>query len=256
MSRPPRPLIGLNTSLTVGESGERHISVPADYVQALVDAGGIPLLVSPLLDRSAIAETLRHMQGILFIGGQDYWPTHYGGHPQSEDELLCPLRDQFDFAWAEAVLNHSPLPVLAICGGMQLLALARGGKLIQDITTEWHPPSGAPLTHGGKGIMGEHEVTIMPQTLLAHILEVPEGARILTNSAHHQAVHPLHPGQDLSPAAVTDDGIVEAIVPHPNSRWGQARRFILGVQWHPERISSSSLHQRIFAAFIAASQHS
>jgi len=58
---------------------------------------------------------------------------------------------------------------------MQLLALARGGKLIQDITTEWHPPSGAPLTHGGKGIMGEHEVTIMPQTLLAHILEVPEG---------------------------------------------------------------------------------
>jgi len=70
MSRPPRPLIGLNTSLTVGESGERHISVPADYVQALVDAGGIPLLVSPLLDRSAIAETLRHMQGILFIGGR------------------------------------------------------------------------------------------------------------------------------------------------------------------------------------------
>lgn len=247
-----RPVIGLNTSLAEEGEGELRISLPADYVQAVVEAGGIPLLIPPITSESTLGTTVYVFDGIILIGGKDYSPEHYGGHPQREEDLLHPLRDRFDLELVRYILDETSLPVLAICGGMQLLAIARGGKLIQDIPTEWNVPNGLSLSHASNGATNYHEVTITAHSLLARVLGFEEGLCIHTNSSHHQAVHPSHPGCDLIPSAFSTDGIVEALEPHPASSWYRENRFILGIQWHPERMRDEYLHRRIFTALIEA----
>ena len=257
-----RPVIGLNMSMeAIADEDRWEAQVPMTYIDAVMGTGGLPLLIPPLDDLTALSDLSAVLSGMIFIGGNDYWPHHFGGHPQPADELVPERRDRFDLALARWVLQETNLPVLGICGGHQLLALAQEGALIQDIPTDWAGAGGvAPLPHAKRDrpkpyrATYRHHVTMATGSLVAHIVQTAPGSSLETNSFHHQAVHPDRTGQDLVATAWTDDGIIEAIEPETGSLWSRQGRFILGVQWHPERMQEEEPQRRLFRALVAASQ--
>jgi len=272
------PLIGLNMSWEPpGEAAAPALRVPFPYIEAVVRAGGVPLCLPIVDDPGVLRRSVSGLDAFLFIGGADYRPEHYGGRPQPENELVTERRDRFDFLLARHVLEETGLPVLAICGGCQLLALARGGGLIQDLRSDWQPLSGRPpLPHAADDRRGRpgsgrgrivaatepeaadtaylHPVALKPGSLIARVVGRPPGGRLETNSFHHQAVHPGHPGRGLEAAAWTDDGVVEAVEPARDSDWDRQGRFLLGLQWHAERMADRAEQQAVFRALTAAAR--
>ncbi|MCY3023154.1 MAG: gamma-glutamyl-gamma-aminobutyrate hydrolase family protein [Planctomycetota bacterium] len=258
-----RPVIGLNMSLQEMDDPFRaKASCLLKYIDAIAGAGGIPLLVPPYSKRSMLEQALSCMQGFCFIGGPDYDPSHYGGHAQPSSDLMDPRRHRFDLWLAEALLKRTRKPVLGVCGGHQLVALALGGALVQDLKSEWHAGVGAPacgrprgqaptLPHAGDERQGtpqegnafRHEVTLAPGS---HIARIIGSATVAANSFHHQAVRPERLGKGLVATAWAPDGVVEAIEPV------RGTRFLLGVQWHPERQTDEPAHRAIFEALVAA----
>jgi putative glutamine amidotransferase len=274
------PLIGLNMSWEPpGEAAAEALRVPVPYIEAVVRAGGVPLCLPIMDDPGLLRRSVSGLDAFLFIGGADYRPEHYGGRPQPERELVPERRDRFDFLLARHILEETDLPVLAICGGCQLLALVRGGGLIQDLRSDWQPLAGRPpLPHaaddrrgraGGGGEPGPsdaaigpettgtaylHPVALKPGSLIARVVGMPPGGRLETNSFHHQAVHPGCPGRGLEAAAWTDDGVVEAVEPARDSDWDRQGRFLLGLQWHAERMADRAEQQAVFRALTAAAR--
>jgi putative glutamine amidotransferase len=239
----PPPLIGMNMSL----------------VSSTDEGGGIPLCIPPFDGIDAIRTILPFLNGFLFIGSGDYLPQHYGGRPQPDHELVDARRDRFDCVLAGILLKETDLPVLGICGGHQLLAIARGGALIQDIQTEWIPPQGKlPLPHakderhGPEAASFLHALTIREDSLVARATGSTPLAGPSVNSFHHQAVRPDRPGESLCASAWSSDGIIEALEPTPDSAWSRSGRFLLGVQWHPERMQDHPPQRRLFRSFIEA----
>ncbi len=234
------------------DSGEAV--TPLAYIDAIAGAGGIPICIPPYQDYRQIREVITFLNGFLFIGGADYRPEHYGGHPQPEEELMHPRRDDFDIALARFILEETDLPVLGICGGCQLLAIARGGALIQDIGTECTAADGgAPLPHSRKDDpFFRHPVRFIPHSLAARATDTPPGAMLATKSFHHQAIHPDRIGKYLIASAWSADGIIEAIEPAPDSPWAASGRFVLGLQWHPERMQDEAPHRQPFLALVQA----
>jgi len=257
-----RPVIGLNMSLaSIADEDRWELQAPLNYVDAVTGAGGLPLLVPPYEDPAMIPQAASLLDGILFIGGADYRPHHYGGHAQPEKELMPARRDLFDVNLARWILQETSLPVLAICGGHQLIAIVQGGELIQDIRTEWTVPEGSPSIPHAKSERPDanpadfrHVVRMKPRSLISGALGSPAGDCLETNSYHHQSVHPGKPGRSLFVSAWTNDGVVEAIEPRADCPWGRSGRFVLGVQWHPERMQHEEPHRRLFSALVAAAE--
>lgn len=225
------------------------------YIDAVSSAGGVPVVIPPYLDRTQLNEILPELDGICLIGGPDYDPAQYGGHAQPPDDLMDPRRHTFDLWLAEAILEISATPVLGVCGGHQLINIALGGALVQDLHSEWKPTDkqASTLLHSDDerkgtaqaGNVYRHEVTLAPGSRIA---EVIGGKRVLTNSYHHQAVRPDRIGRGLKATAWAPDGVIEAI------ESTDANRFLIGVQWHPERQTSEAEHLALFKALVAASQ--
>jgi putative glutamine amidotransferase len=257
------PIIGLNMSMDLVEKYEKFgMLVPVSYVDAVTGAGGVPVCFPPYTDTSMFKQILPLLDGILFIGGNDYRPEHYGGHPQREDELMPERRDRFDLALASWILEETSLPVLGVCGGHQLISIALGGALIQDICTEWQPPSGVrTLPHSRRDRTGKkignfrHPVRREPVSLIARVTQIPPDEALQTNSFHHQAVHPGKVGRYLRATAWSSDGVIEAIEPSADSPWERAGRFVLGVQWHPERMQDETPHRNIFLSLVEAARN-
>ena len=162
---------------------------------------------------------------------------------------------------ARRILRNTNLPVLGICGGHQLICISQGGSLIQDIKTEWPPPQGQTTLphskndrHGAQKNRFRHSVRIKPGSLIAHVINAPTSEMLSTNSSHHQAVDPRQPGLDLCATAWTEDGIVEAIEPSPDSVWSRTGRLVLGVQWHPEQLQNEKPHRNLFMALVTAAK--
>lgn len=237
MSARQKPLIGitLDAEQPGGYSKLPWYALRQNYFSAVIDAGGVPVALphAPELAETYAAE----IDGLLITGGAfDIDPALYDGGAQHETVTLKQGRTAFELAITRAALARD-IPVLGICGGEQLLAVAFGGTLIQ------HIPDAVPgaLAHEQPNPRTEpgHEIAVAPGTLLERAVACP---RMAVNSAHHQAVAKPGPGAIVN--ATAPDGVIEGIE-HP------AYRFALGVQWHPEYAVDAADH-RIFTAFIEA----
>jgi putative glutamine amidotransferase len=230
--------------------------VPISYVDAVAGAGGVPLCLPPCEDFTTIQALLPLIDGIVLI----YWPDHFAGHPQPEDELMPKRRDRFDLELAKWALHNTALPILGICGGHQLISIVQGGALVQDIKREWDVPAGSSYIPHSRKERGDedphfrHQVRLEEGSLAARAVNMPAGGLLMTNSSHHQAVHPGKIGADLRASAWSQDGVTEAIEPSEGSPWALSGRFILGVQWHPEQMQEDRPHRNIFRALIHAAQ--
>ncbi len=258
---PRRPIIGLNMSMDIIDKYEKYgLLVPVSYVDAVAGAGATPLCLPPCEDFSAMYALMSIIDGIVLIGGDDYWPEHFGGHPQPEDELMPKRRDRFDLELAKWALHKTTLPILGICGGHQLISIAQGGSLIQDIRTEWGVPAGTSYIPHSKKERGDeepnfrHPVRLEAGSLAARAVNMSAGGLLSTNSSHHQAVDPQRVGRYLRASAWSQDGVIEAIEPAEGSPWALSRRFILGVQWHPEQMQDEEPHQNIFRSLVEAAR--
>jgi putative glutamine amidotransferase len=203
-------------------------------------AGGLPVLIAPGLDAASIQQLASMLDGLLLPGGVDVDPKRYGEDPHPTTNVNADL-DTLEFDLLAAVTQRD-LPVLAICRGCQVLNVAHGGTLWQDV------PSQLPsrLIHPQRGVSRDHE---------AHALQLEPGSTLTTilgtsdlpvNSFHHQAVH--EPGRGLAVVGHAPDGIVEAI-----EASDPASPFRIGIQCHPEgMVESHPVWQQLFRAFVHA----
>jgi len=236
----PPPLICVSTSVTVDKYPERAY-VNAAYLNALQQAGGVPLPLPPQLEPSARAELLKHVHGVLLTGGGDVDPARFGEPPHPATAEVSPARDSLEIDLTRWALENR-VPLLAICRGIQVLNVALGGSLHQDIPSE----PGSPLDHSQAGLQGNarnvtaHQVKVQDGSRLAGILGALE---VDVNSFHHQAIKRL--GRGLKDVAWAPDSIIEGVELDDDAR------FVLGVQWHPEELVGHDRAARnLFAALV------
>ena len=211
-----------------------------DYSEAVEACGGLPVHIPLVPDADYIRALVAGLDGILLPGcDSDVDPGHYGEDPHPKLKRVVPEKDATDMlVLAEAEKRNVPL--LAICYGMQVLNVSRGGNLIQDIAAQVENciqhQQGIPLSRNS------HAITLANGNALSDLAnDIDVGIKV--NSHHHQAV--LEVGQDLEAVAWASDGIIEGIVDT------RADRFVLGVQWHPELSwRSDRFSRRIFDAFV------
>ncbi|TDD72491.1 gamma-glutamyl-gamma-aminobutyrate hydrolase family protein [Actinomadura darangshiensis] len=226
------PLIGITTYQEPARWGvwvREAALLPVPYVRSVERAGGVPVLVPPAATLRGLDALVSRLDGIVLAGGGDIDPDLYGAVRHTETGPPQPQRDRFELALARAVID-ADLPFLAICRGMQVLNVARGGALIQHLPEAVGHKGHAPET----GMVGSHPVQISATSLVGKIL----GDSADVPAYHHQAVSRL--GKGLSAVAWAEDQVVEAVEL-------QGHRFGLAVQWHPEEGDD----KRLFEALVA-----
>lgn len=230
-----RPRIGLNTTFEMDDEGGISATRPK-YWEAVLEAGGLPLLLPQLDSEAIIEEALAGLDGFVLIGGYDVPGERFGRKSLPAVVPIEPRRERTDFALIEALLA-SAKPTLAICLGFQEINIARGGTLYQDLPVDAPPSDVRHFAKSEPYVM--HEVQIAAGSRLAEIMG-SEGV-LEVNSTHHQALDRL--GDGVEATASAPDGIVEAIeiAGHP---------FCIGVQWHPEMLGDRAPHRRLFEALI------
>lgn len=234
------PVIGITGVARTVEGAERT-GVNSSYVASVVRAGGVPYILSPLIPLEMVGAAADRIDGILLTGGEDVAPDTYGAAPHARLGVVDPRRDALELALIRVAHTRS-IPVLGICRGIQILNIALGGTLWQDLPTE-RPTS---LPHGQ--IAGRtartHPVSVTPGSRLAAAVG---GGRLEVNSFHHQAIRDLAPSLVASATAL--DGIVEG-VETASGGW------LLAVQWHPEEFfaEASAPDHGLFSALVAAAR--
>lgn len=230
-----RPIIAVTTGVAVAD-GIARSRLNEAYTAALVAAGALPVIL-PILDPDLAADALAMARGLVLTGGEDVDPARYGAprHPKAEPADV--RRDAWEIALIEQARARE-MPTLAICRGMQILNVALGGTLIQDIPEE-RPAAGLHAL-AAQRIERVHDVGIAPDGRLA---EVIGASAIRVNSLHHQA--PDRVADSLRVAATAGDGIIEAI--ETTGSW-----WVLAVQWHPEELleGRDPWDRALFEAFV------
>jgi putative glutamine amidotransferase len=237
------PVIGL----TVGEiTSEEHPWAPKvygqshTYVDAVVRAGGAPFLMPLTHDEQILRALYERCDGLLLAGGNDIDPQLYGAQPSPLTVKVSTRRDSQELKLIEWAFADKK-PVLGICRGMQLLNVARGGDLYQDVETEVPGAQNHHISTDRKNFADTaHRLAIEPDSKLAHILQTKT---IGTNAHHHQSVRQL--GKGLRTTAQTSDGIIEAIEL-------EGDHFVVAVQSHPESLEAETelRWQKLFTAFV------
>ena len=218
--------------------GADRTGVNAAYVEAVLAAGGVPLILSPLMSPSLASAALENVDGLLLTGGEDLDPAWYGAEPSAYLSPPSRERDLFELALF-AVARQLRMPILGICRGIQLINVGMGGTLYQDLPTE---RSGS-VNHRPEGPRDSrsHRVALAPGSRAAETL----GATSITvNSSHHQAIKDLAPG--LIATGWTDDRLIEAVETPKEAPW------LLAVQWHPEEMhrDRQAPEHGLFAALV------
>jgi putative glutamine amidotransferase len=233
-----KPLIGITMNYEAQPSRVLN-SIDQDYGKAVFQAGGFPV---PILGiKTSIADLVNTLAGFVFTGGDDIDSHFYKEKPLSGATISTTPdeRTRFEIELFKAA-TKAKKPVLAICYGAQLVNVALGGKLYQDIGLQIPNPVKHGVSRPGEKVF--HTVDIFEGTLLSRIIGTP---RIRVRSAHHQSVK--NPGKGLHLAAVSSDSVIEALEP-------KTKNFLLAVQWHPEKTPDDRYAKKLFKAFVNASR--
>jgi putative glutamine amidotransferase len=236
MSLAPFVLVTATTELVRGRA---RVRVNEAYTNALAAVGLVPAVLPPVAAELAVA-ALTGAAGLVLTGGEDVDPALFGQEAHAATGAAHAARDSCEIALArEAFVQR--IPTLAICRGAQVLNVALGGTLIQDIPSQYE----ASTNHDQSARRAErvHEVAIERDSMLAGIVGA---AAITTNSSHHQSVDGIAPA--LRAVARSPDGIIEALEPFDPAWW------LVAVQWHPEELTATpeAWDRRLFAAFADA----
>jgi len=238
------PLIGITCTSLVGPSwsknslGRFQDGVYRNYTQAVEFCGGAPVLIPMVKKITALERILSKLDGLLLSGGVDINPKLYGEEPLQGLECIDAERDFTEIELTRLALEMN-MPILGICRGIQMLNVVGGGTLYQDLFSQ----KSNCLKHRQEADMqvNTHRVSIARNSLLYQIVKKDE---IWVNSSHHQAVKDIAPGYRVN--AVAKDGVIEGIE-------DSSRKFVLGVQWHPEGTwETDEESQKLFRAFVEA----
>ncbi|MDD3206244.1 MAG: gamma-glutamyl-gamma-aminobutyrate hydrolase family protein [Lachnospiraceae bacterium] len=240
-----KPLIGITCNYDyrdivgrasgMGAEGQDWNFVAGDYVQSIEKAGGSPVLIPQCESFESLYPLLEKLDGILVTGGHDVGPERYG-QCNKHSGLIIPERDAQDIRLVQFALEHEK-PVLGICRGTQILNVACGGSLYQDLEKEGdfehHFGDNYPRNYAW------HNVTLSEGSILKDIYGT---AKVQVNSIHHQAIR--EPGTDVTITAYSFDGVPEGIEV-------SGHKFVVGVQWHPEMMYDSAEQTKLFQAFLS-----
>jgi putative glutamine amidotransferase len=211
------------------DRGRERVALNSSYVRALIAAGLTPLLIPPLIDPARASDALDGAAGLVLTGGEDVHPASYGDPTHPKLEETDQARDAVELALYRAARERR-LPILAICRGIQLVNVAMGGTLYQDLPSE-HP---SPVNHVDP--KGRHALRVEPDSRLHQAV----GAPASVNSRHHQAVKRLADG--LRAVAWAEDGVIEG------AELANGDGLLLAVQWHPEDDVEAGLFQEFARA--------
>ena len=212
----PRPLIGISAN-----TADIDLTLRRVYCDQIVRAGGVPMVLPPVDDAEVLINMLEGIDGLVLTGGADYNPLWYGEQPEKELHTINSTRDLPELLLTRLAFNRQ-IPILGICRGVQTMAIALGGNLVQDLKT--------PLKHGQDAPRSEatHSVTITEGSILYGLY----GQETFVNSFHHQAVKDC--GSHLHVVATAPDGVIEAVE-------STEQKALMGVQWHPEWMGDEGL---------------
>ena len=214
-----KPIIGITTDID-----SEYLKIKYHYSAAILNAGGIPILIPPSEIPVLYADMI---DGLIIPGGNDLDPFYYHEEATSETILVSRERSDFEFSLLKEVMNLRK-PVLGICYGMQLINVAFGGSLYQDIDTQLS----VAITHK----KGYHLIVTTGNRLFRE-------DTFSVNSTHHQGVKKL--GKGISAFAYSPDNLIEAFIM-------DGYPFLAGIQWHPERIPESEFSRNLFESFVKA----
>jgi putative glutamine amidotransferase len=245
------PVIGVTASLKEAAGSAAHqplgrsVQSDLDYVKGVISAGGVPMILPPVVEPRMVEVLLDGIDGLLLSGGSDLDPDYYGEECAPELGVTIPERDAFEMALVRLALGRG-MPVFGICRGMQVLNVALGGTLYQDLssqlgkdilnhwqeTPKWHPA---------------HDIEVLHDS---HLAEITGCQNAKVNSYHHQGIKEL--GDGLAVSARSSDGVIEAVEYRDlTDQW------LIGVQWHAEIMREVGMeHQNLFEAHVwAAKRH-
>ena len=233
-----QPIIGITTYQTENEHGFPYVMVSLAYVQAITQAGGVPVLIPSMLAEGGWDTLYERLDGILLSGGGDIGLDHFKGEDHRRIDGVDPLRDSVELSLFHAAVEDGK-PFLGICRGIQLVNVGLGGTLYTHIPDQ-HPNAIDHTYPSNMRTVIAHEVRVEEGTRLANILGEPI---LKVNSLHHQGLKNV--ASELRITAYAPDGLVEAaeLPEHP---------FGLAVQWHPEWLIDQLPTRKLFEAFVEA----
>ena len=243
------PIIGITATLKVDADAVaerplgKFVRADLDYVEGVAGAGGAPVVLPPAGDERAAEAVIQSLDGLLLSGGSDLDPGYYGEEPVLELGVTLPERDAFEMALVGLALRRR-MPVFGICRGMQVLNVALGGTLYQDLPSQWEHDL---LKHRQDTPKWQptHEVRVNDGSYIAEVM----GREVVkVNSYHHQGVRVLAEG--LVATGRSSDGVIEAVEAED-----LAERWLLGVQWHAEAMRGAGPQQEsLFEAHVSAAE--
>lgn len=231
-----RPLIGITAGLN---DQKKYQVLNRNFLNAILAQGGLPVTLPPTDDETILRQYVETCDGFLFSGGEDVDPLLFGQYQKPECGSICPVRDAHELSLLKLLVQRKDKPVFGICRGLQVMNIALGGDIYQDLPSEFE---GEVIAHRQKqeACYASHPVAIEDNTLLMAII----GERtLMVNSLHHQAIRHA---KTWRISAVSPDGVAEA------AEWGE-HPFFLGVQWHPETLwQTNECNASLFKAFVDA----
>ena len=241
-----KPIIGITANFIkdgrfgvdahIGGAGQFWQALADDYIRSVVLAGGTPVIV-PIVSGEEASSYLEGLDGLIISGGCDASPLTFGADTTGAVGEICTERDELELELLRKALDMPGFPVLGICRGCQLINIALGGNVYQDLPSE-NPQCTIRHSQGAPGGYPTHHVDLQPGSSLYETL----GARAFVNSRHHQAIHRVAEGLEVT--AEAPDGVAESVESHDH-------RQVVAVQWHPENMWQEHPEmEQLFADFL------